>query len=107
MKHDKVKPAKEIIDLNQPVSDPSLEELQRSHHLLEALVAVLPSHTKKELVDLLHTLAQSDGSQKPISVHQRALEIVSDICKPNPPQQGETPEYKQDGERRQGDRRLK
>ena len=42
MKHEKAKPDKGAAELNQQASDPSLEELQRSHHILEALIATLP-----------------------------------------------------------------
>lgn len=85
MKHEKSRPDKEAGEPNQLVSGPSLEELQRSHHVLEALIATLPLHTRKELVDLLQTLAGDDKSQELTdSFHQRALQIVSDICKPNP-----------------------
>ncbi len=109
MKHEKAKPTKEIIPLNSEVSGPSLEELRRSHDILEALIAALPRQTKKELVDLLQTLARSDESQETISsVHQRALQIVSDICQPNPPPEVTDPEYEQEmEERRQRDRRQK
>ncbi|MEO6563762.1 MAG: hypothetical protein ABIN99_12085 [Nitrosospira sp.] len=109
MKHEKAKPDKGAAELNQQASGPSLEELQRSHHILEALIATLPPQAKKELVDLLQTLAKGDKSQETnSSVHQRALQIVSDICKPNPPQEIEGQEYEQEaGERRQRDRRKK
>jgi len=105
MKHEKAEPNKEAVELNQQVSGPSLKELQRSHHILEALIATLPPHTKKELVDLLQTLAKGGESQETnSSVHQRALQIVSDICKPNSLKEIEGQEG---GERRQRDRRLK
>ena len=108
MKHKKAKPDKGAAELNQQASDPSLEELQRSHHILEALIATLPPQAKKELVDLLQTLAKGDESQETnSSVHQRALQIVSDICKPNPPQDLGDQEYEQASERRQRDRRKK
>jgi hypothetical protein len=109
MKHEKPKPTKEVIESNQGLSSPSLEELQRSHHILEALIAVLPPHSKEELVDLLHTLAAGSGSPEEMnSVHQRALEIVSGVCKPNPPQELPSPEHGQEtGERRQRDRRQR
>lgn len=107
MKHKKAKPTQEAVESNQELLGPSLEELQRSHHILEALIAVLPHHSREELADLLQTLAQGDGSQEAMqSVHQRALQIVSDVCKPNPPQ--ETPGQecgRETGERRQRDRR--
>lgn len=108
MKHEKAKPTKEVVESNQEPSSPSLEELQRSHHILEALIAVLPPHSKEELVDLLQTLARGDGSQEAMqSVHQRALQIVSDACKPNPLQEEiPSPEFGHEtGERRQRDRR--
>ena len=109
MKHEKAKPTKEIVELNQQVAAPSLEELQRSHDILEALIAALPPQTKKELVDLLQTLARSEESQETISsVHQRVLQIVSDVCQPNPLQEIAGPEYEQEmEERRQRDRRQK
>ncbi len=109
MKHEKAKPNKGAVESNQLASGPSLEELQRSHHILEALITTLPPQTKKELVNLLQTLAKGDESQETnSSVHQRALQIVSDICKPNPPQEIESQGCEQEmGERRQGDRRQK
>ncbi|SCY70025.1 hypothetical protein SAMN05216420_11377 [Nitrosospira sp. Nl5] len=109
MKHEKAKPTKEVVESNQALSNPSLEELQRSHHILEALIAVLPPHSKEELVDLLQTLAAGNGSPEAMnSVHQRALQIVSDVCKPNPPQETPSPEHGQaTGERRQRDRRQR
>jgi hypothetical protein len=108
MKHEKAKPDKGAAELNQQASSPSLEELQRSHHILEALIATLPPQAKKELVDLLQTLAKGGESQETnSSVHQRALQIVSDICKPNPPQEIEDQYEQKAGERRQRDRRKK
>ncbi|KIO49854.1 hypothetical protein [Nitrosospira sp. NpAV] len=109
MKHAKAGSSKEVIELNQRVSNPSLEELQRSHYIVEALMATLPPHTKKELIDLLQTLAEGDESQITIdSAHQRALQIVSAICKPNSSHKVESETYERGmGERRQRDRRQK
>ena len=109
MKHAKAGSNKEVIELTQQVSGPSLEELQRSHYIVEALMATLPSHTKKELVDLLQTLTEGGESQTAItSAHQRALQIVSDICKPNAADETEDETNRQEtGERRQRDRRKK
>lgn len=109
MKHEKIKSNNDIVELNPQASGPSLEELQRSHHIVEALMAALPPDAKKELVDLLQTLAKGSESQETISsVHQRALQIVSDICKPNTPQIIEDQESGQAmGERRNRDRRQK
>lgn len=108
MKRKKAKPAGKIVQSDQQVSSLSLEELQRSHHILEILVAALPPHSKEELVDLLQTLARGEGSQETISaVHQRALQIVSDICKPNPSQEIASPYAPGTEERRQYDRRQK
>ncbi|MEO7320810.1 MAG: hypothetical protein ABIW02_04135 [Nitrosospira sp.] len=102
MKDEKAESNKEAGELSQ---QPSLKELQQSHHILEALISTLPTQTKKELVDLLQTLAKSDESQETNNaVHQRALQIVSDICKPNSHK-----EIKEQGgnERRHHDRRIK
>lgn len=109
MKHEKVRSNKGIVELNQQAPGPSLEELQQSHHIVEALMAALPSDAKKELVDLLQTLAKGDESQIAInSAHQRALQIVSDICKPNSSHKIEDEAYTREmGERRQRDRRQK
>ena len=109
MKHEKVRSNKDIVELNQQAPGPSLEELQRSHHIVEALMGALPSDTKKELIDLLQTLAKGNGSQIVIdSAHQRALQIVSDICKPNSPYEIEDEANTQEtGERRQRERRQK
>ena len=110
MKHAKAS-NKEVIEPTQQVSGPSLEELQRSHYIVEALMATLPSHTKKELVDLLQTLAKGGESQTAItSAHQRALQIVSDVCKPNAANANEPEDEtnrEKTGERRQRDRRKK
>lgn len=89
--------------------EPSLEQLQQSHQLLEALVAALPAHTRKELASLLQTLATGGTSTESLdSVHQKALQIVSNICKPTDSQEdaGHGPE-KGRSERRQGERRRK
>lgn len=109
MKHAKSGSNKEVIELTQQASGPSLEELQRSHYIVEALMATLPSHTKKELVDLLQTLTKGDESQTAItSAHQRALQIVSHICKPNAADEAEGGTYgRETGERRQRERRKK
>ncbi|GAB1720266.1 MAG: hypothetical protein NTAFB09_19970 [Nitrosospira sp.] len=91
------------------VLEPPLEQLQQSHQLLEALVAALPPHTRKELASLLQTLAAGDTSSKSLdSVHQKALQIVSNICKPTGSQEDANQESgKGNTERRQGDRRQK
>ena len=88
---------------------PSQEQLQRSHRLLEALVAALPAHTRKELAGLLEKLAAGGASAESLdSIHQKALEIVSGICKPPGSQEeaGRRPE-EEGMERRQGERRRK
>ncbi|MGH8761627.1 MAG: hypothetical protein ACREUR_00145 [Nitrosospira sp.] len=108
MKRKKAKPAREIVESSQQVSSRAFEELQRSQHLLESLIAALPPHGKKELADLLQTLARGEESQEKInSVRQRALQIVSDICKPNPSQEIAGPYAPGTEERRQYDRRQK
>jgi hypothetical protein len=109
MKHEKAKSDKETAELNQQVSGPSLDELQRSHQILEALIATLPARTRKELVDLLQALSEESASQETTeAVHQRALQIVSDICKPNGPQEIEGQgSVQKEGERRRLDRRKK
>jgi hypothetical protein len=109
MKHEKAKSDKETAEFNQQVSGPSLDELQRSHQILEALIATLPARTRKELVDLLQALSEESASQETTeAVHQRALQIVSDICKPNGPQEIEGQgSVQKEGERRRLDRRKK
>ncbi|MEO6824082.1 MAG: hypothetical protein ABI167_05035 [Nitrosospira sp.] len=109
MKHEKAKSDKETVESNKQVPEPSLDELQRSHQILEALIATLPSRTRKELVDLLQTLSEKGTSQEATgAVHQRALQIVSDICKPNGPQEIESQgSVQKKGERRRLDRRKK
>ncbi|MGH8763389.1 MAG: hypothetical protein ACREUR_09190 [Nitrosospira sp.] len=100
------------VELKQQIPDLSLEEFQRSHHLLEAFITLLPSHAQAELVNLLQTLSESHISPESAnSMRQRALQIVSGICKPNQSQE-EVPveaaprEYqKRSGDRRQRDRR--
>lgn len=73
-----------IIELNQQISKHSLEELQRSHYILEALMAGLSPHARKELVGLLQILSERVASRESSdSVRQRALQIISGICKPN------------------------
>ncbi|MGH8685988.1 MAG: hypothetical protein ACREUM_11620 [Nitrosospira sp.] len=100
------------VELKQQIPNPSLEEFQRSHHLLEAFITLLPPHAQAELVNLLQTLSESQISPESAnSMRQRALQIVAGICKPNQPQEQApvetTPrEYqKRVGERRQRDRR--
>ena len=109
MKHEKVKSDKETAESNKQISEPSLDELQRSHEILEALIATLPSRTRKELVDLLQTLSEEGASKETTeAVHQRALQIVSDICKPNGSQEIESQgSVQKKGERRRLDRRKK
>lgn len=89
--------------------EPSLEQLQQSHQLLEALVAALPAHTRKELASLLQTLAAGDTSTESLgSVHQKALQIVSNICKPTDSRDDASRGPEKGGaERRQGERRRK
>jgi hypothetical protein len=89
--------------------EPSLEQLQQSHQLLEALVAALPAHTRKELASLLQTLAAADTSGESLdSVHQKALQIVSNICKPTDSREDANQGPEKGGtERRQGERRRK
>lgn len=91
------------------IPEPSLEQLQRSHQLLEALVAALPAHTRKELAGLLQTLATGDVSVESLNlVHQKALQIVSDICKPAGTKEDASQGHGNEGtERRQGERRRK
>ncbi|HVW65427.1 MAG TPA: hypothetical protein VHB01_10460 [Nitrosospira sp.] len=91
------------------ILEPPLEQLQQSHQLLEALVAALPPHTRKELAGLLQTLAAGDTSKESLdSVHQKALQIVSNICKPAGSREDGNEESRIEGtERRQGDRRRK
>jgi hypothetical protein len=69
----------------------------------------LPARTRKELVDLLQALSEESASQETTeAVHQRALQIVSDICKPNGPQEIEGQgSVQKEGERRRLDRRKK
>lgn len=101
-----------VIELDQQQSEHSLEELERSHSILEALMAGLPSHARKELIGLLQILSEGAESQEPAdSIRLRALQIVSGICKPHQIQE-QTPvrtlprEHQQRlGERRQRDRR--
>lgn len=89
--------------------EPSLEQLQQSHQLLEALVAALPAHTRKELANLLEMLAASGAPMESLgSVHQKALQIVSDICKPTDSREDASHGPEKGGaERRQGERRQK
>ena len=109
MKHEKATSDKETAELNHQVPEPSLDELQRSHQILEALIATLPARTRKELVDLLQTLSEEGTSRETTeAIHQRALQIVSDICKPNGAQEIEGQRSVQKkGERRRLDRRKK
>ena len=101
-----------IAELKQQISRHSLEELQRSHFILEALMAGLSPHTRKELVSLLQILSEGAAPRESSdTIQKKALQIVSGICKPNQiPEQAHvrtTPrEYQQrSGERRQHDRR--
>ncbi len=97
---------------SKQLPDPSLEELQHSHYILEALIEALPSPTQKELVDLLQTLSGSGVSEQSSAlIQRRALQIISRICKPDQPQKQAAVEaaprthQKRLGERRQRDRR--
>lgn len=101
-----------IVELKQQISPHSLEELERSHFILEALMAGLSPHTRKELVSLLQTLSEGAAPRESSdSIRKRALQIVSGICKPNQiPEQAPVTttlrEHQQrSGERRQHDRR--
>lgn len=98
----------------QQISSPSLEELHSSHYILEAFITALPSHTRKELAGLLQTLSKGGLSQElSDSIRQRALQIVSGICKPDLPQEQVLVEtasqkyQKRQNERRQRDRRQR
>lgn len=59
----------EIVKLRQQISGPSLEELLCSHYILEAFIAGLPSHTKKELAGLLQTLTKGGVISRIIRFH--------------------------------------
>jgi hypothetical protein len=94
-------------DSRQTALVPSLEEFQRSHFLLEALVALLPQQTQKELVHLLETLSKGHLSEEASdSLQQRALKIVSQICKqPQIPEQAPAETGPKNYQKRMGDRR--
>ena len=107
-----------IVELNQQISKHSiesgysLEELQRSHYILEALMAGLSPHTRKELVGLLQILSEGVASRESSdSIRQRALQIISGICKPNqiqeraPVKTASREHQLRVGDRRQRDRR--
>ncbi|SCX77367.1 hypothetical protein [Nitrosospira sp. Nsp13] len=101
-----------IIELDQQRSEHSLKELERSHSILNVLMAGLSSPARRELVGLLQILSEGAESQESSdSIRQRALQIVSGICKPHQIQE-QTPlkillrGHQQGlGERRQRDRR--
>lgn len=105
------KPRRTIM-LDQQLPEISLEELERSHYILDALMSGLSPSVRKELIGLLQILSQGAESQESSdSIHQRALQIVSGICKPHQDSK-QTPvkillqEHQQKlGERRQHDRR--
>ncbi|MEO7559023.1 MAG: hypothetical protein ABIT23_02060, partial [Nitrosospira sp.] len=107
-----------IVELNQQISKHSiesgysLEELQRSHYIFEALMAGLSPHTRKELVGLLQILSEGVASRESSdSIRQRALQIISGICKPNqiqeraPVKTAPREHQLRVGDRRQRDRR--
>lgn len=108
----KLNHAMEIVESNQQLPEHSLEELERSHYILEALMVGLSPSTRGEFLNLLQILSEGTGSRESSdSIRQRALQIVSGICKPHQIQ-GQAPvritpreDQQRLGERRQYDRR--
>ena len=75
MKHEKVKPNKGAVESNRQASGPSLEELQRSHHILEALIATLPPRPKKSSSICCKLLPKVTNHKKPI------VPCISEPCR--------------------------
>lgn len=80
-----------------------LEEIKRSHHVLQKLIAALPVDTRTEFIGLLRVLAEGDESHDSFpSAQEKAHRIVADLCREN---QGNEKSEPYESERRAGDRR--
>ncbi len=107
MERKKDKASDNIIPLKQKTPSIELEELRQSHSILQALIALMPSETRGEFVELLESLARSDKSAGSHPDRRRALQIVEEICRQEYPDREmarHEPERRA-GERRRGDRR--
>lgn len=70
--------------IRSTITRTSLEELERSHYILDALMAGLSPSVRKELIGLLQVLSQdAEFQESSDSIHQRVLQIASGICKPH------------------------
>ncbi|MEO9061098.1 MAG: hypothetical protein ABI270_03530 [Nitrosospira sp.] len=104
----------EAIESNKQVLTLTLDELRRSHSILENVMAWLPLDTRKEFVELLRILAGHGESQESFDlVRQKALQLIIEACMQDhvykkitykPEQITHKPERRA-GERRQFDRR--
>src|SRR5690348_6425416 len=89
------------LDIKNPSVE--LEELRQSHSVLQSLIALIPSATRSEFVELLESLANNEKSLKVANPDQRrALQIVEEVCR----QESSHKEYaRHEIERRAGERR--
>lgn len=90
--------------LNAQVPARWLDELERSHYVLESIIASLPADTQRELIELLEVLAKGDKSQELISsARGKASRIVAELCKQDQADDNRNPSH--ESARRTGDRR--
>ncbi|HEY6043875.1 MAG TPA: hypothetical protein VIU43_03155 [Nitrosospira sp.] len=99
-----------VILLDSKNSGVELEELRRSHSVLQSLIALIPSDTRSEFVELLESLAHNERSLKvPNPERRRALQIVEEVCRQEHPDR-EVARHEMErrvGERRKADRRQR
>ena len=88
---------------NNKISALWSSELRRSHSILEGVMALLSPGARQELSAILEILAVDGNSQELHSVRQQALQLVTEVCRQDIPD--ETTQY--GSERRTGDRRQR
>lgn len=113
MENRRVKVPARSLTLDQDNEVHELKELRRSHLKLQALIALIPSERRAELVELLEALVKDgesgEGNQEIARLDRgrRILQIVSEAGR-TAISGGETIQYEPErrmGERRKGDRR--
>lgn len=108
MKNRKEKTPDCIVALKLDDVSPGLEELRRSHSILQALIALVPAGNRSEFVELLQSLVENGKSpQSTDPDRRRTLQIVEEVRR-----QGHSSREvarhmveRRVGERRKGDRR--
>jgi hypothetical protein len=96
------------LDIKKPCVE--LEELRQSHSVLQSLIALIPSATRSEFVELLESLARNEKSVKVANPDQRrALQIVEELCRQEPSHKEHARHEieRRVGERRKTDRRQR